>query len=612
MSSDTPIKLRLPQQDGESFSAFPLTAEGARVWVQRLPVANTGAAVQQFQEVLGELNRVVVEPENRFSILEVLRPGLSAAMTNLSRTFLNQPLVMSPEQRRAAELAARLYDMASVAYTVVGVDAVQTPARVQSLPPALLVCQALQRALAFTGRKFLQTFQLYRAVELNDWLELHQLYSLAEQQHIHDKKVRDPLLGNRDISATYLQTVILGCCKANQLRPGELLALHRALRDWSQYVTISPPERGQGLFMVDLYSDKPPLYSSLYSGPGGDHCRYIDTSALVNHLEKLKNIEKERGGKGILFNDDIVLPARLLDHMIEAMSQASTRNFSRKHTGRPLLISIGLSGAHYHLSGEKSFNELLHGEGYIPGAGEKLPTQPFLDIPQKRDVWHQANPEEDFAVREAGGSSAGDALQHQVEVDARTAAVLEEEGYGSRLEQVHPAFQIETADVSPGGYCLQWSDDLPGDILPGRLATIREEGDDTWSLAVLRWISRLEGARTLVGLELLSPKATPYGALVQKTKGDTTVPMRVLMLPEIGLVGQPETLITPQAGFHEKQKLTLLREGQESRIQLQEQVIATGSFRRFTFRRIQTIKDVVAQDKSGPLTSPYDSVWSNI
>ena len=43
---------------------------------------------------------------------------------------------------------------------------------------ARLACEAIQRALVLHGRKILQTFQLYRPLELHGWLTLHQLYAL--------------------------------------------------------------------------------------------------------------------------------------------------------------------------------------------------------------------------------------------------------------------------------------------------------------------------------------------------------------------------------------------------------------------------------------------------
>ena len=47
-------------------------------------------------------------------------------------------------------------------------------------------------------------------------------------------------------------------------------------------------------------------------------------------------------------------------------------------------------------------------------------------------------------------------------------------------------------------------------------------------------------------------------------------------------------------------------------VQLQRQLLATGSFAQFDFRKIRLLGDVIAEDKGGPLDASYDSMWSNI
>jgi len=141
---------------------------------------------------------------------------------------------------------------------------------------------------------------------------------------------------------------------------------------------------------------------------------------------------------------------------------------------------------------------------------------------------------------------------------------------------------------------------------------VREGGRSDWIIAVIRWVSQLRDAKSLIGVELLSPRAMPYGARIQhKTEVESAL-RRVLLLPEIKLVGKPHTLITPRAGFKERQKVTLVREGEEFLVQLLRQISATGNFAQFDFRYIKQLEQVVAEDKASPLDSAFDSLWSSI
>jgi hypothetical protein len=608
MISNTPIKLKIPRQDLSEFTLFPLTPEGAQAWTQSLPVTNTRSVAQQLRQAIGDLNRISMAPEARYNIMEILLPNLEVALSSLSKRFLNQPLVMPEEPRQMAELADSLCSMASTAYTIVAIQAIKNRDSVHNANPARLACESIHRALTFTGRKVLQTFQLFNPIELHGWLTLHQLYALADNQQLADLPVTQPLSGGHTITLAYLQALILGCCKPNQLSQADMAALYRGLKEWGALARLKSPGTGKGLFLVDLDSDQPPLYSSLYTDTPGARFRYIDTEPLIKHLEQLQQGE---GKQGIKFDKDTRISANMLDHLVAALGSMSLRSFNRAASNTPLWVSIGLSSSHYHVAGERVFEHLLYGNDYVPPPSDRVSSNPFL-LPQKKgDMWQQANPEEDY-TRETEVAGAAGKLEHQVELDEATRAeLLVEEETLLPPEQRYPIYKVHLANASPGGYCLEWSAELPGDIRAGDIVSLKEEQNKDWVIAVIRWVSHLENARTLIGLELLSPRAMPYGARIHQKTGKKTAPMRVLLLPEIKLVGQPHTLITPRAGFRERQKITLISGGEEYSIQLMRQVAATGTFAQFDFRYIKELGDVLAEDKARNMGS-YDSLWSKI
>ena len=105
----------------------------------------------------------------------------------------------------------------------------------------------------------------------------------------------------------------------------------------------------------------------------------------------------------------------------------------------------------------------------------------------------------------------------------------------------------------------------------------------------------------------------PYGARIQQKVGDEAEPMRVLLLPEIKLVGQPHTLITPRSGFKEKQKITLLREGEKFLVQLLRLVSATSTYNQFDFRYIKQLDETEQPKTTGSLSeSSFNSMWDKI
>ena len=610
MSSDTPVKLRIPRQDLQVFDFFPLTADAAQQWAHALPVTSSSQVAQQLRAVFNQLNRVELAPELRFNIMEELRPALLVAAASLSRRFLKQPLVMPDELRQMAELTEELYALAAIGYTIVAAHAIQRRGSIREVNAARLTCVSIHRAIRFSGARLLQTFQLYRPVEFRSWLALHQLYALAEGQHLTQLHVEDELSGSGTITTAYLQALILGCCKPNQLRQSDLTAIYRGLQEWCALLQVSSVAGQKDQFLTDLDNDLPAMYSQLYHQAPGPRTRYIDTGPLVAHLEKLVAQDDK---KGVIFDRDTVVGPSLLNHLITCFSKMSMRNFTRKRVGRAMWVGIGLSACHYHLAGEQNFEQVLYGRDYIPPPSERISGNPFLARQGRSDIWQKANPEEDF-TRESY-ALGNDALTHEVMLDSETLAALEGREERDELpdQQRYQAYSVTMFDASPGGYCLEWTAELPSGIKTGDIVCVREDESPRWALAAIRWMSRLDNTRTLVGLELLSPGAKPYGAyLQQQKKGEPAEPMRVLLLPGIKLVGQPPTLVTPRAGFRERQKIILFRQGEEFFIQLIRQVSVTGAFTQFEFRYIKQLGEVLAEDKSRPRDTHYDSLWTNI
>lgn len=594
MRADAPVKLRIPSQDLQGFDIFPLSAEAAHSWAQALPVTSSIQVAGQLGVVIARLNRTDIAPGLRLSIMEELRAPLLLATASMSRRFLRQPLALTGELREMAELSQELYKLASTAYTIVAVHAIQRRESIHDINPAQLACEALYRALRFAGAILLQTFQFYQPVAQHRWLALHQLYALADAQQLTELKVKDEFAGGGTVTTAYLQALVLGCCKPNQLRRNDLAAIHRGLQEWIPLVDIKR-EPGLDLFCVDLDSDRPPSYTD-HRAPPGLRARYLNTDRLVVQLKQLA--DKDRG-EGVVFDKDTVASPALLNHLVSCFSRKSVRLFARKRSGSSLWIGLGLSACHYYMAGEKTFEQLLYGEKYVPSLAERVAGNVFQEHRHGRDLWQRANPRVDFT---GTSYASGDAkLTHEVVSATKTLESLakgRESDPASRKR--HLAHRVTVFDTSPGGYCLELTKELARDVNIGDIACVKELDGQQWAVSVIRWMTQLDDSKALVGLELLSPSAQPYGARVQQKKGEPVAPSRVLLLPEIKPVGQPPTIITPRAGFKVQQKVVLLRHKEELVVQLIRQVSVTGDFVQFEFNYLKQRGEVHTQERTPP------------
>lgn len=558
MEGHIAIKFKIPRQDSPALPLFNPDAEAAKTWIQTLPFANASAAAQLLTQALSDLNRTPLTPEVRYNTMEVLRPKIDETQYALCKGFLNQPLVLPTASQRIAGLSDRLFTLSSTAYTIIAIEAIQKRNIVHATNPARLTCQAIQRALVFSGRTVMQRLQLHQPIDANGWETLHRLYALASNQRLADLPVPEPLFGGSTITAAYLQAVMIGCCKPNQLLQSDLAALYHGLKKWSELIKLERHKSPDSLFIVDLDNDQPPQYSAFYAEQPGPRCRFINCTQLLKQLEAL---QQEAGSTGVSIDENIHVSASLINHLILSLSSVSLRTFKRSASNSPLWMCLGLSSTHFHVAGERLFEDLVHADD-----SEQRP------------------------------QTADDPFQYS----------------DLSPEERYPIFKAQLADTSPGGYCVEWPSDSALKIKAGEIVGIKEQEQNEWVIATIRWLSRLDNAKTLMGIELLSPRAVAYGASIRHKGGKKTKPIRVLLLPEIELVNQPNTLLTPRIGFREHQKLTLDSGTERHEIQLLPHLASRGSFEQFQFRYTRVLRDVLAEGQEGELNIYYDSLWSKI
>lgn len=610
----TPTKnsgLRLPQQDLERSSAFECTPEAVANWVDDLPLGNPSRAGSSLRSAVSELNRVSLDPADRFALLDLLRSPIDSVLAALIRASLNQPVILDGDKQIQADLITDLCSLTSAGYTLAAVQTIQGKSSEPSVNPAKLACESLHRAMTLSGQRILVAYILYQPVELNGWAGIHQLYSLSERQQLANLPVDDALRGTRsNIAQEYLPALLLACSKPNQLRQHDITSAYRAFQEWRDLAELQDPQLGEGLFAVDMQSDQAPAFAELLVRRGSTQFRYINTKPLIRHLEDLKQSRGTQGLSAIAFDRETRLDTNLLEHLIKSLGEISQRNFARQQSRSTLEIATGFSNVHYFVAGERSLEEVFHGPDYAESDIALENQNPFLRSDSHADKWQEANPDDEIEEH-----APDEEIDLGVDVDKFSRLAQEQDAQAQAQKPVrHTVFSVKTTNTSPGGYCVEWSDPPEG-IYIGDLVCVREAGMEQadWIIAVVRWVSQVKHAPTLLGLELISPRGGAYAARIKMPSGEFSKPIRVLLLPEIPLVGQAHTLVVPRMVFKEGQRITVSREEESALVKLKRQVSSTGYFGQMDFEYLRQLDDDIENSKREDLpTAAFESIWSEL
>lgn len=608
------IRLRLPEQDLHHLSVGNANPRKMQEWVDALPMINVSESSRLLYQLVQEINRLRSDGKTRFLLLESMRPAVLHIEQQLGKHYLGQSVVLSEKARKVASLARALLDHLVTGYKLVAVETIH---KVHDKELGRIATTAIHRAITTIGETLVRDYQLYLPTPRLQWLELHQLFLMAEGSgialiEIEDKSFRH--INSSTVLDAYARTLLLSTSRPNQLRQQEIALVWAATEEWCGLVVIKDTRENSDIFAFDLQTDAPPTYRKPASQHTAQTLRAIDAKNLSAHLKQAAD-SGQLPEKNAEFTFPRGFNRELAMHLSQAWGNLTERAFARLAASGTIDICAGLGATHHFVSDGADFEaelrgnrlKILHGHEENPFLnGRAGKSRGHVEI---ADIWSQA-----FDGGKARMADEGIAF-NQMATDNMHNLVDEH----TRQQQPKHKFDNYTCTIvnsSSGGYCIEWSGEMPGHVRTGELIGLREDGADKWSIGVIRWIKQLAGKGAQLGVELLAPRAMPCAArVVIQTSGEMTEWMRTLLLPELRAIGQEATLVTPNIGFNVGHKVLINLRGVEKRVALRQQMNATAGFRQFSFRDLDAPADSAPTGGTPPgpaAAEDFDSIWSSL
>ncbi len=530
-------------------------------------MANTEETATQIRQATFEIARLAIDFRQRMELLESIRPSLHYLSARLDRAATS-----SNNGDSIARTAQRLQTNLSSGYKAVIMAAL---AEAEDRNVTDLISLAIYRAISDLSRTMLRTLQFYVAPADRMWLELNQLYLLAEQLGVQDERWEDTENHSHTETSSkdaYLRSALLALSKPNKLRHRQLSHLFNALEVWTQAVSLNEAEDGS-LYSVDLASDKGPRHSELLRDAVEIRC--IGTGILVFELEAYLND----------IDGNITIPDQidnsLASHLTNSWGAMQQRAHHREAVTGQMKVCVGMRAVHYFLSGGVEFSEQFN----ETDSALRKEVNPFIDPDiqfytdgaASKDVWDDAF---DLSVRIPFNPKIENPEERLLGVsDDKKEKPPKEDQKG------YVCYDTTTLDTSPGGYRVRWNGPLPAGVQTGELVAMREPSDPRWYVSVVRWI-RQEIEGTFMGVELIAPRAIPVAARVVNKRGGPSEYARALLLPELAPIGQLASLLTPPLPFKAGQKIHISRQAIQTTAQLNQCMLKTESVNQFTFRML--------------------------
>lgn len=590
-----------------SFDTRPAQVEA---WVADLPLANIGESSRRLFGALVETNGLDFPAEQRFCMLELFCTPISHVCAAMKVHFVGKPFPLSDKARQIIQLSQALMTEMALGYCIVVDDCNDKRGLLRDNKQPLM---ATYRALTYLGQTLLRAYQVYAPYPADVWRQAHQLYQHAETKGFAQTTVNDTRAGNDcegSIENAYKRILLLALACPYRLRQGEVEQVYTWLCDWSQYATLNKlveTRNPNGQFMVNLDSDDPPTYLVLRETQDNQGaCRLLNASRLADVMREVVVRQRNEKSKVQAINEHV------LRRLMLAWGVMPKRRFSRAQKHSTAVVAMGLSTAHYFVSGEVAFEGSDNGNGSSPtfnsvaqfGACETADQQG-----QMPDLWELGGTQ---ALRDTHPA----AFAHQYidfardTSNAATAKPAEKSGLGPNY-QTH---LWKMVNVSAGGYRLLWDSSESSQAQVGELLGIRENNDpDSFhlSLGVVRWMKQGDELGLELGVEMLSPGAVAVGTKIHKLNSGSDY-MRSLLLPAIKTIGQPATLLTMALPYHVGDIIMVNSHGKEARVELTKLMENTGTFAQYQFRPLDSQSSDAQTTGTQTSSENFADLWNQL
>ena len=581
-SSASSVSLRIPQQTLSELTGVSKQANKFENWLNKLPMGHVGQTAKQIYLTLDEISRLKTTVQNRFELLELIRPTVLLLLPSLSKHYLNQPLILPEKAAQVAALTQSLLLRLSTGYKVVIAESLKEMDKVSAKKNVKI---ALHHATTLSTLRLLHNYQLYSLTPRALWHDIYLFYYIAEHYKLSDEQIRDQKGSDTksSIKHEFLRAVMLAVASPNQLRQPQIKDLFDATSSWAQFVNIDKHSNPPGLYYLDLLSDTPPTYHNWLATDKDSQLRNIYLGMLV---EKLAHYSKSSQ------SSELDIPATItpdiLTHLCDSWGKSSQRSFARTSQQGAVEVTVGFSASHYFISDQMEFRTFIRGGRPDPLApnDSNLFLNPNHDPLAPVPTDQEKSAEDIWSLKYTAPFKPSNEKYHSDKIDTE-----ELEGKVSQVVEEQPRpfhnFRCGVIDTSPGGYCIEWQGEISGQLRNGEVIGLKEKSQSDWQVGVVRWINQVSADTARIGIELLSPQGQAGGAAVVHKKGPLGDFIRVIQLPEIPSIGQAATLLTPSTCFQEGDKILLTYLEDKVKAKLTKRISSTSGYCQFLFELLE-------------------------
>jgi len=582
----SPSDLRIPEIKHEK-SWFDTRPRQVAEWVESLPLGDTDETTKQLFSVLSHINRVKIAAPARLKALDGLYPTFCFCINALKKNYLGQSFPLNERALKYVDRTLAMYSELVTSYKIAIADLLER----NRFYEKKALTTAFYMSLDSLGQLQLSHYQIYAPEPSQLWLDIHTLYSIAEQKNLHQLDVKEtPIesLGNTSIEKKYKQILLLSLSNPYHLGKNEIVMVQKMAQDYSDSCRIINPDtetKGEAHFVSCLNQDKPAMEFNLIKSLDDCICRFIDTSELTQQLRLLLTQTQDTFNvKDSTSQRNRIKESALYRQLINAWDTREKRSFSRSTSQGGLDISIGLNSTHYLIEeSTQPFEEEI-----VEDTPQEEESSFIDDTKNPLDIHHTT-----FSIEPVAGEADGESVWEGNSTHIHLTQLNDTSGHNIP-KPTYNYYPWKTLNAGAGGYCLLWDHNRSSNAQIGEIVGLRESSNGSehnWRIGVVRWMQYMRNQGLKLGIQILSPNALTMQSKLMKGRASQKQEYSCLSLPEIKAIKQPATLLTPSLHYKVGDALILNDHGKMMNVQLTRLIENTGNYSRFQYAHVNSSEE---------------------
>ena len=279
---------------------FDIRPAAAKVWIENLPLGNTGETSKQIYQTLKKVNLQNNSLEHHLEFLESIAPTLALLYPRLSKYFTDASLPLCKKTRNAFHATSSLLAEVLNGYQIIIKALISKKPFGWKKPFSL----ALHHTFIYTSKTLCAQRLVFQPCSEGTWRKIFWCYQQADKLKLLKKSHRNHRLNQDKTSVDYefKNLILLSLLSVNNLGQKNMQEVYNLMPLWIKHADILTKEIDEKIscFTLNLLGDIPPYLTGTRKDKISKSLdrHYLSTSKLKkilsNYLTKLKQMAQSK------------------------------------------------------------------------------------------------------------------------------------------------------------------------------------------------------------------------------------------------------------------------------------------------------------------------------